>query len=43
MIDVGANPVYAKGRCCGRGERILNDLECVEEINKFNEDLNLRL
>ena len=43
MVDTGANSVYQKGFCGGRGDRIVSDLEAVEVITRFNEDLNERL
>ena len=43
ISEISSGPIYTKGRCCGYNERPLTDLECVEEINRFNEDLYERL
>ena len=32
-LSESADPVYAKGRCWGRGERIYSDTEAVELVN----------
>lgn len=38
------NPVFAKGKCNrGRGEKIISDIEAVEEIDQFNNDLHQKL
>ena len=42
-MSEAADPVYAKGKCFGRGERIYSDTEAVELVNQINEDLYEKL
>ena len=43
ILEHSSNPQYTKGRCGQAGERILNDVEAVEKINQWNDDLYVKL